>query len=164
MDQHGEPILAIRVTRPYGDVEISTRSRGDDAEEFLRRARDWFEAQPEQLLLIGKPGLGSESEVDQFTAVATSWTRNGRALVPNFAVAYVPQPDSRAGEPGRPNLPPPIVGDRYSTTALVARRSVSTYIQARDDERFDTSSGVAIRHVEGSSDRRSGDARRSERP
>jgi hypothetical protein len=148
-DQHGEPILAIRATRSYGDVEISTSSRGDDAEEFLRRARDWFEAQPEQLLLIGKPGVGSESEVDQFTAVATSWTRNGRALVPNFAISYLPQPDFRAGEPGRPNLPPPIVGDRYSTTALVARRSVSTYIQARDDERFDTSSGVAIRHVEG---------------
>jgi hypothetical protein len=148
-DPQGDPVLAIRATRPYGDVQISTSSRGDDAEEFLRRARHWFEAQPEQLLLIGQSGVGSESEVDQFTAAATSWTRKGRALVANFGIAYVPQPDSRVGELGRPTLPPPIVGDRYSTTALVARRSVSTYIQARDDERFDTSSGVAIRHVEG---------------
>jgi hypothetical protein len=150
VDQRDEPVLTVRATRPYGDVEISTHNRGSDAEEFLRRARDWFEAQPEQLLLIGEPGVGSESEVDRFTTVAATWTRDGSALVANFGIAYVLHPSvSPSGEPGRPNLPPPIVGNRYSTTALVARRSVSTYIQARDNERFDTSSGVAIRHVEG---------------
>ena len=47
------------------------------------------------------------------------------------------------------NRPAPISGNSYATTGLVARRSVSSYILAQDDERFDTPTGVAIRHVEG---------------
>jgi hypothetical protein len=58
VDPRGDPILTIRAARAHGDVEISTHAHGADAEEFLRRARDWFEAQPERLLLIGDAQSG----------------------------------------------------------------------------------------------------------
>jgi hypothetical protein len=48
----------------------------------------------------------------------------------------------------RPNLPPPIAGDTYPTTPGIERRSVSTYVIARPDERFETSTGLAVRHTE----------------
>ena len=48
-----------------------------------------------------------------------------------------------AGQPGWP-----AVSHSYPTTPGIERRSVSTYVIARPDERFETSTGLAVRHTE----------------
>ncbi len=63
----------------------------------------------------------------------------------------LPAPGERTPELQVLNLPKRkvIAGEKYSTTAVVTRRSVSSYILANDEERYDTPTGVAVRHMEG---------------
>ena len=42
-----------------------------------------------------------------------------------------------------------VEGDRYHATGAFERRSVSSYIIARPEERVPTGTGLALRHVEG---------------
>jgi len=41
-----------------------------------------------------------------------------------------------------------IAGDTYPTTPGLERRNVSTYVIAKAEERYATSTGLAVRHTE----------------
>ncbi len=101
--------------------------------------------------------LTTGKEINNQTCAEVGLSCAGRSL--NEEVAVVERaahgPQRRLGDTLRPavprsvrHLPPPIAGDTYPQTPGIERRSVSTYVIARPDERFETSTGLAVRHTE----------------
>ena len=136
-------LRTLRIERPYGGaVVFETRSGDVDAvTTYFDFVTSWFAERGSQLPLIDD---GTEGPRE--LAAAHEAANSPEWLTPPGQVTMRYEP--AVPRSVRPNLPPPIAGDTYPTTPGIERRSVSTYVIARPDERFETSTGLAVRHTE----------------
>jgi hypothetical protein len=133
----------LRIERPYGGAVIfETDSREAQAvKTYFAFVTSWFAQRGSQLPLIDD---GTEGPRE--LAAANEAANSPEWLTPPGQVTM--RYESATPRSVRPNLPPPIAGDTYPQTPGIERRSVSTYVIARPDERFETSTGLAVRHTE----------------
>ena len=137
------------VERVVDSVHIWATS-STDVSQFVDLARAWFSSQPEQLSLVSD--ATNSDELKAFYEQVRVWRKSGIAIPDPYTIEYKPpsidvtstDPQRRRG--GRKKG---LESDHYSTVAAVARRSITTYIVASDDERSDTPTGVVVPHVEG---------------
>jgi len=133
----------LRIPRAYGGAIVFETRTNDAAsvDMYFAFVRAWFDARGNQLPLIddGQEGI---RELASANAAATSaeWPSPPGHVTMRYEPAAPRHP--------KPNLPPPIAGDTYPTTPGLERRSVSTYVIAKAEERFATSTGLAVRHTE----------------
>jgi hypothetical protein len=133
----------LRIERPYGGAVIF-ETVSDDADAvttYFAFVTSWFAERGSQL-----PLLDDGTEGPRELAAAHEAANSPEWLSPPAQVTM--RYESATPRSVRPNLPPPIAGDTYPTTPGIERRSVSTYVIARPDERFETSTGLAVRHTE----------------
>ena len=146
----------LRIPRPDGgmvvleiDDVVDDIAGGVDA--YFERARAWFDRQPEELALFeeSEPFVRSRRELAGFAAASQS----DPILAPPSAKVSLRLELPPTGEfPTTGAVAEPqsaVEGDRYHATGAFERRSVSSYIIARPEERVPTETGLALRHVEG---------------
>jgi hypothetical protein len=137
------PSRVLRIPRAYGGAIVFDTRTNDVAgvDAYFAFVRAWFDARGNQLPLIddGQEGI---RELAAANAAATSaeWPSPPGQVTMRYEPVAPRHP--------KPNLPPPIAGDTYPTTPGLERRSVSTYVIAKAEERFATSTGLAVRHTE----------------
>jgi hypothetical protein len=136
-------LRTLRIERPYGGAVIfETDSHDAQAvKTYFAFVTSWFAQRGSQLPLIDD-GMEGPREL----AAANEAANSPEWLTPPGQVTMRYEPAMPRSV--RPNLPPPIAGDTYPQTPGIERRSVSTYVIARPDERFETSTGLAVRHTE----------------
>jgi len=136
-------LRTLRIERPYGGAVIfETDSQDAHAvKTYFAFVMSWFAQRGSQLPLIDD---GTEGPRE--LAAANEAANSPEWLTPPGQVTLRYEP--AVPRSVRPNLPPPIAGDTYPQTPGIERRSVSTYVIARPDERFETSTGLAVRHTE----------------
>ncbi len=134
---------SLRISRPYGGAIVFDTRTNDAAsvETYFAFVRAWFDARGNQLPLLddGQEGI-RELAAANTAATSAEWPSPPGQVTMRY--------ESSAPKHAKPNLPPPIAGDTYPTTPGLERRSVSTYVIARAEERFATSTGLAVRHTE----------------
>jgi len=143
--ENAEPTIeTLSVARPYGGVIVFEASTTDPnaVREYFAFVRAWFDARSLQLSLIedGQEGIRELSAANA-AASSAEWPPPPGQITMRY------EPPSL--KVTRPTLPPPISGNTYPTTPGLERRSVSTYVIARPEERYATLTGLAIRHTEG---------------
>jgi hypothetical protein len=133
----------LRIPRAYGGA-IVFETRINDAvgvESYFQFVRAWFKTRGNQLPLLddGQEGIRELAAVN-VAATSNEWPNPPGQITMRYELS--------APKAAKPNLPPPIAGNAYPTTPGVERRSVSTYVIATAEERFATSTGLAVRHTE----------------
>jgi hypothetical protein len=147
---------ALRIPRPDGGtIILEIADVVDDSagsvDAYFDRARAWFDRQPEELALFEQrePFVRSRRELAGFAAASQS----DPALAPPFAKVALglelPQTDEYSATSAMAEPQSAVEGDRYHATGAFERRSVSSYIIARPEERVPTETGLALQHVEG---------------
>jgi len=122
----------VRICRPYGiDVVFSVEDQ-----QSAERASMWWDEQPQEFTLFEGPNGVASQEIVRFK----EWCSEQTIQLHNIrAETLIREAQHRL----------PIVGDSYQATGDAARRGLSSFVLAQDDERVDTRTGVGIRHIEG---------------
>ncbi len=146
----------LRIPRPDGGTIVLEIAGVVDAiagnvDAYFERARAWFDRQPEELALFEErePFIRSRRELAGFAAASQS----DPALAPPSVKAALrlelPHTDEYPATGAVAQPQSAVEGDQYHATGAFERRSVSSYIIARPEERVPTETGLALRHVEG---------------
>ncbi len=131
----------LSVERPYGGRIILRADRqAEGLAAFFTWASHWFAQLPEELSLLPvSPQEQAERERASLMAIAAEHVPVGTRVHLDYEPTTPMPSEARV----------PIAGDTFRASAAFERRSVTNYIISRPDERFNTSTGLAVTHIEG---------------
>ncbi len=135
------PQRVLRMERIDGATIVLSGPDTKEMAEYYEHVQAWFD--DADLNAQKKSGTAqqferSAREVDEFIEATNN---DARLAPPSDCTIDIEYPPTT-------KRPPAVVGDTFTTTGLLTRRSVSSFILARDDERFVTDTGLAVRHRE----------------